>query len=86
MLSSSRFVTDQHGSFELPKTAVLASRSPKDFPRRSRTYNDRYGATQFTRRIVPDLIRVDPWTGALHSTIDYIPLNNIVYIVYPWFI
>ncbi|KAH3736393.1 hypothetical protein DPMN_042956 [Dreissena polymorpha] len=32
MLPSSRNVTDEHGSLELLKTAVLASRSPKHIP------------------------------------------------------
>ncbi|KAH3841023.1 hypothetical protein DPMN_114483 [Dreissena polymorpha] len=36
MLPSFRIFTDQHGSFELPKTAVFVSRRPKDIPERSR--------------------------------------------------
>ena len=36
---------DRQGSFELPETAVLASRSIKDIPRRSRTIRNRHGAT-----------------------------------------
>ncbi|KAH3719373.1 hypothetical protein DPMN_062205 [Dreissena polymorpha] len=35
-----------HGSIELSKTAVLASRSAKDIPGRPRTYTDRHGATR----------------------------------------
>ncbi|KAH3734402.1 hypothetical protein DPMN_040842 [Dreissena polymorpha] len=46
-LPSSRLVTDQQGSFELPKTAVLVCRSPKEIPGRSRTYRDRHGATRW---------------------------------------
>ncbi|KAH3881793.1 hypothetical protein DPMN_005720 [Dreissena polymorpha] len=44
MVLSSRIVTDQHGSFKLPKTAVLASRSAKDIPGRHRTSTGRHVA------------------------------------------
>ncbi|KAH3828373.1 hypothetical protein DPMN_130351 [Dreissena polymorpha] len=54
---SSRIVMDQHGVFELPKTAVLASRSAKDIPGCPRTYT---AARRFTCRIIPDMIRAEP--------------------------
>ncbi|KAH3810509.1 hypothetical protein DPMN_138904 [Dreissena polymorpha] len=60
MVLSSRIATDQHGSFELPQTAVFASRSAKDIPGRPRTYTDRHAATRITCRIIPDINRVDP--------------------------
>ncbi|KAH3777536.1 hypothetical protein DPMN_178983 [Dreissena polymorpha] len=47
MVLSSRIVTDQHGSFEHPKTAVLASRGAKDISGRPKTYTDRHGATRW---------------------------------------
>ncbi|KAH3827425.1 hypothetical protein DPMN_129362 [Dreissena polymorpha] len=42
MVLTSRIVTDQHDSFELPKTAVLASRSAKDI---RKSYTDPHRAT-----------------------------------------
>ena len=57
MLSSPRTVTQAHGSFELPKTAVLASRSPKDIPGPTGIAAELHGSyTVHT----PDVIRVDP--------------------------
>ena len=46
VLPSSRTVRDVHGSFELPKTAVLASRNPKDLPGHSRINRDRRGPSR----------------------------------------
>ncbi|KAH3805642.1 hypothetical protein DPMN_133947 [Dreissena polymorpha] len=46
MLPSSRVVETQQCSLELPKTAVLVSRCPKDIDGRSKTYKDRHGATR----------------------------------------
>ncbi|KAH3825027.1 hypothetical protein DPMN_126889 [Dreissena polymorpha] len=60
MLSSSRFVMDQHDSLELSKTAGLASWILKENAGRSKTYQDRHGATRFTCRIGPYMNRVDP--------------------------
>ncbi|KAH3755326.1 hypothetical protein DPMN_190017 [Dreissena polymorpha] len=46
MLPSFRIDKDQRGSFELPKTAVLATRSPKGIPVSPRTFTARHIATR----------------------------------------
>ncbi|KAH3692538.1 hypothetical protein DPMN_193087 [Dreissena polymorpha] len=51
MLSSSRTGKDQHGNFELPKTAALASRSDKDI---SRTFQEIFGSTRSYTVHMPD--------------------------------
>ncbi|KAH3816629.1 hypothetical protein DPMN_118147 [Dreissena polymorpha] len=38
--------TDQRGSFELPKTSMLASRSSSGISGRSMSYNDQQGVAQ----------------------------------------
>ncbi|KAH3754877.1 hypothetical protein DPMN_189560 [Dreissena polymorpha] len=59
MVISSRIVTDKHG-FNFPKTAVLATRTPKDNAGRFINNKVRHMAsTRFTCRIRPDMNRVD---------------------------
>ncbi|KAH3804065.1 hypothetical protein DPMN_132343 [Dreissena polymorpha] len=60
MVLSSRIVTDHHGRFEPPKTAVWATGAPRTFPNVPGPTRINMAATRFKCRKKPHMNRVDP--------------------------